>query len=222
MAYDFYWISGSPNAWRTMLTLEYKGIAYNSHRLDPSKGEHKSDAYLAINPRGKVPALHTGTTAIHESIAIIAMLEQAHPEKPLFGETADQAGLVWQRIFETINYTRDPVEDGIVRPLFQGYAQTDRVDIHENAKIARQSLQWIEDTLAQTPYLAGETLSAADICAITTLKVLERAGQRPDAIELGLNLHDIPKHFPAIGRWFARMEQMPGWDAALPPHWKGQ
>ena len=59
----FHWMSGSPFAWRVMLALEYKGLTYESRRKDPSKREHKSDDYLAINPRGKVPAKHSKRNA---------------------------------------------------------------------------------------------------------------------------------------------------------------
>ena len=33
MALELYWGSGSPFAWRVMLTLEFKGIAYESKLL---------------------------------------------------------------------------------------------------------------------------------------------------------------------------------------------
>lgn len=215
MAYDLYWISGSPNAWRAMLTLEYKGVSYVSHRIDPSKGEHKTPEFLALNPRGKVPVIRHGNAVVHESIAIMAMLERAHPEMPLFGEDAIETGLIWQRIPETINYTRNQVEDGVIRALFRGVAQGDPERLKQDAEAARESLQWIEDTLERSPYLAGERLSAPDVAAVTTL------GRRPDAIDLFLGFDDLSATYPVIDAWFARMERMPGWDAAYPTHWKG-
>lgn len=220
MAYDFYWISGSPNAWRAMLTLEYKGVSYVSHRIDPSKGEHKAPEFLALNPRGKVPVIRDGDAVVHESIAIMAMLERAHPEMPLFGEDAFETGLIWQRVLETINYTRNQVEDGVVRALFRGVAQSGPERLKQDAETAREALQWIEDTLERSPYLAGERLSAADVAAVTTLKTLEKVGRRQDAIDLSLGFGDLAAAYPAIDAWFARMERMPGWDAAYPPHWK--
>ena len=53
MAIELYWGSGSPFAWRVMLTLEVKGLKYESKLLEFSKGEHKTPAYLQLNPAGQ-------------------------------------------------------------------------------------------------------------------------------------------------------------------------
>ena len=55
MSLELYWGSGSPFAWRVMLTLELKRLPYESKLLEFSKGDHKSAEYLKLNPRGKVP-----------------------------------------------------------------------------------------------------------------------------------------------------------------------
>ena len=49
MAIELYWGSGSPFAWRVMLTLEVKGLAYESKLLEFSKGEHKAPAPVGAN-----------------------------------------------------------------------------------------------------------------------------------------------------------------------------
>ena len=120
MAYELYWISGSPNTWRVMLGMEIKGLSYISHRLDPSKGEHKALEIIALNPWGKVPILRDGDFVIYESIAILAYLENKHPEPALFGTTREETGHIWQRIFEVMNYARDSINNGVVRPLIRG------------------------------------------------------------------------------------------------------
>ena len=48
---ELYWISGSPYAWRVMLTLEVKQARYASHLLEASKGDLKKPEYLRLNPR---------------------------------------------------------------------------------------------------------------------------------------------------------------------------
>jgi len=40
MALEVYWGSGSPFAWRVLLTLEVKRLDYESELLEFSKGDH--------------------------------------------------------------------------------------------------------------------------------------------------------------------------------------
>jgi glutathione S-transferase len=70
-----YWISGSPPAWRVMLAMVLKDIAFTSRRLDHAKGENRTAEYLALNPKGQVPTVTFGETVVRESIAILAWLE---------------------------------------------------------------------------------------------------------------------------------------------------
>ncbi|EJL33101.1 glutathione S-transferase family protein [Novosphingobium sp. AP12] len=221
MAYDFYWISGSPNAWRAMLALEYKGVEYVSHRLDPGRKEHKTPEFLALNPRGTVPVLNADGVVIAESLAIMAFLESAHPTPALFGETPVETGLIWQRIFEVVNYVRDPIETGVVRAISYGEAIKDPEAARVAAVVATTSLAWLEDILKRHPYLAGESVSAADIAAMPILQMLGRFGAKPEAVELGLGFDNLGQTQPAISAWLDRLKTIPGYDAAYPPHWRG-
>ena len=87
MAIEVFWGSGSPFAWRVLLALEAKGLAYQSRLLEFSKGDSKTPEFLALNPRGQVPVLRDGGYVVYESIAILAYLERKYPEPPLFGAT---------------------------------------------------------------------------------------------------------------------------------------
>ena len=104
MAIELYWGSGSPFAWRVMLTLELKGLAYESKLLEFSKRDHKSPSYLKLNPRGKVPTLKDNDFVSYESIAIMAYLDRQYPEPLLFGKTPREAGLVWRTVAECEGY----------------------------------------------------------------------------------------------------------------------
>jgi glutathione S-transferase len=220
MAYDFYWISGSPNAWRAMLALEYKGAPYVSHRLDPSKREHKTPEFLALNPRGQVPVLNVDGSIITESLAIMAFLERAYPTPPLFGETPAETGLIWQRIFEVVNYVRDPIETGVVRVISYGEAMKDPEATKAAACVATARLDWLEDILAREPYLAGESVSAADIATMPIIEMLARFGAKPDAITLALGFDNLGRTHPSIAAWLERLQAVRGYDAAYPPHWR--
>ncbi len=220
MAYELYWISGSPNAWRAMLAMEIKGLTYESHRLDPGKREHKSPEILALNPRGKVPILKDGEFVIYESLAIMAYLESKHPEPALFGANPRETGIVWQRIFEVMNYARDPINSGVVRPLIRGQAEHAASSIKAAAVEAHGALQWVEGVLSETAYLAGDKLSAADVTYMPIVQGLIRAGGREDAMHLELGFDDFGRRYPKIVGWLGKIEALAGYDAAYPPHWR--
>ena len=100
---EIYWISGSPFAWQVLLTAEVKGIPYEGKLLEASKGDLKTPEFLAINPLGRVPALRDGNFTLHESLAIMVYLDRKHPNPPLFGRTAEEAGWIFQCISEFIS-----------------------------------------------------------------------------------------------------------------------
>jgi len=66
---------------RIALNLKRQKFEYRSYQL--LKGEHKSDAYLAMNPDGLVPTLETPDGHIGQSLAILEYLDEQHPEPPL-------------------------------------------------------------------------------------------------------------------------------------------
>jgi glutathione S-transferase len=220
VTYELYWISGSPYAWWVMLAMEFKGVSYNSRRLDPGKREHKTAEFIALNPRGKIPVLTDGDFVLSESIAILAYLEQKHPEPPLFGETPEETGLVWQRISEVMSYLRDSVEEGVIGPLFRGKAEQAGEAIKASAVDAHGALKWLEGVLMDAPYLAGRNISAADLSCLPILQRLARAGRRDDAAPLELGFDEIGAPYPNIATWLTKMEALPGYGDTYPPHWR--
>lgn len=54
------------------LLLEEIGQPYDRHRLKFATDDQKSSTYLAINPKGKVPALHTDTDGVITEFPAIA------------------------------------------------------------------------------------------------------------------------------------------------------
>jgi glutathione S-transferase len=116
---EIYWISGSPFAWRVLLTAEVKGIPYEGKLLEASKGELKTSEFLAINPLGRVPALRDGNFTLHESLAIMVYLDRKHPNPPLFGRTAEEAGRIFERISEFISDFWSPGQR-LIRSIFFG------------------------------------------------------------------------------------------------------
>jgi glutathione S-transferase len=95
-----YWRSGT--SYRTRIALNLKGLAYEAAPVDLRTGEQRSDAYLALNPQGLVPALETDDgLVLTQSPAILEWLIgcDIHPLnnlrvlKAVKGLGADQAGV---------------------------------------------------------------------------------------------------------------------------------
>jgi glutathione S-transferase len=65
------------------LALIEAGLGHTVATVRTWQGEQKSDAYRAINPRGKAPALQTDAGVITESIAILSYIADLAPEAKL-------------------------------------------------------------------------------------------------------------------------------------------
>ena len=81
-----YWRSGT--SYRTRIALNLKGLAYEQAGIDLRTGAQKSDAFLALNPQGLVPALEADGDVLTQSPAILEWLEETHPEPPLLPTSA--------------------------------------------------------------------------------------------------------------------------------------
>ena len=69
--------------WDLGIALEEAGAAYETIRVDFANAEQTKPAYLAINPKGRVPALMTDRGLLTENVAILAYIAQSFPEKKL-------------------------------------------------------------------------------------------------------------------------------------------
>jgi glutathione S-transferase len=219
MAIELYWGSGSPFAWRVMLTLELKRLPYESKLLEFSKEEHKTPAYLRLNPRGKVPTLKDGDFVLYESIAIMAYLDRKYPTPPIFGTTAEQTGLIWRSVLECESYLLS-AGDKIVRPLFFGKGLDNVNEIQTAAEVIRRELKIIDERLADSKWLVGAEISAADIAIFPAVQLLLRAAGKEAARPLDLGLIPLSKTFPNIARWVNRIEELPNYQRTYPPHWR--
>jgi glutathione S-transferase len=59
------------------------GADYTLHRVDFSKGEQRAPEFLAVNPKGRVPALATSQGILTETPALLTYLAQTFPQAGL-------------------------------------------------------------------------------------------------------------------------------------------
>jgi glutathione S-transferase len=218
MAIELYWGSGSPFAWRVMLTLEVKELAYESKLLEFSKAENKAPAYLQLNPRGRVPTLKDGDFVVYESLAIMSYLDGKYPDPPLFGKTPEETGLIWQTLAECESYMVS-AGDKVVRPMFFAKG-LDRVEeIQQAAQTLRNELKIMDKRLADSQWLVGERISAADLGVFPLVQLLLRAASKEAAKPFSLGWLPLTPLFPNVARWVERIEALPNYQRTYPPHW---
>jgi glutathione S-transferase len=219
MAIEVFWGSGSPFAWRVLLALEVKRLPYESHLLEFSQRDHKTPAYIALNPRGQVPTLRDGGYVVYESIAILAYLDRKYPETPLFGTTAEETGTVWQVICESASYLEQAADDFIL-PIYRNQAAEKADQLRALLPTIHEELGRLETRLRERAWLATPALSAADIAVFPFIKSLQRAAGKPAAAAFEHHLSPLSAQYPAIDAWRARIEALPGYERTYPPHWR--
>jgi len=220
MAIDIYWGSGSPYAWRVLLTLEYKRIPYRPHLLEFSKQEHKSPAMLRMNPRGRLPVLKDGEFVCYESLAIMTYLDRKFPEPQMFGKTPEDAATVLRLISEYQSYAEEHI-DKITRAIFSQSLEGQKEDVGKAVQAAAKEARTIESRLATAQWLVGSSFSAADAVVFPGIQLLLRALERREAQDLRGRFVPLDANFPSIAAWVRRIENLPGYDRTFPPHWRG-
>ena len=219
MAIELYWGSGSPFAWRVMLTLEVKGLEYESKLLEFSKGDHKTPAYLKLNPRGKVPTLKDGDFVLYESLAIMSYIDRKYPDPPLFGKTPEETGLIWRWLAECESYVVS-AGDKLVRPIFFGQGLERVEEIQQGAQTLRDEFKRLDERLARSQWLIGDKLSASDIGIFPITQLVLRASSKEAAQPFNLGFLPLEQRFPNIARWVQRIEALPNYQRTYPPHWR--
>jgi glutathione S-transferase len=138
--------------------LEEANAPYEVKIVDFEKKEHKSDAYLAINPMGKIPAIVHRGAVVTESAAICAYLADVFPAAGLAPALDDPkrgtylrwlffgAGCVEPAVIDQL-FSRPPPS----RPTAMGYGNYD------------DTINTLEKALTPGPFVLGERFSAADV-----------------------------------------------------------
>lgn len=219
MSRTLYFVSGSPFAWRAMLALGLKGLEFEAKLLSASDGDTQKPGFLALNPRGKVPVLVDGDVTVYESIAVLAYLDRAYPETPLFGKTPSEAALVWRRVMELDAYLGTALAAAARPILSQSFAGKED-EINESFAQVNDEIKTVSDWLNGNDFMAGDAPSAVDIMLYPHLAMIARIGPTIQVPGITPNIPDYANDFPELAAWMKRVEALPGFDAAYPPHWR--
>ncbi len=166
----------APNPRRVRVFAAEKGIEIPQEEVDLSSRSQLNSDYLTKNTQAEVPALELDDgTVITESTAICAYLEGLQPEPALMGTTPlEKAQIVmWDRRVELLGLQAIAEAFRNGNAFFKDRALAGPVDHPQIPELAERGkvryaayLDLLEARLADSPYLAGETFSIADITAL--------------------------------------------------------
>ena len=186
------------NGRKVTVMVEELGVPYTLHKIDIGAGDQFTDAYTAINPNQKIPAIVDSEGpegrpyTVIESGAILMYLAEKHGRFLPTGMAERYEVIQWLML-----------QMGGVGPMF-GQAHHFRMAAKEEVpygierytKETRRLWGVLDRRLAGREYLAGD-YSIADIAVFPWTARYEWQGVALD-------------EFPNVARWYRGIEQRPG------------
>ena len=168
-------VFGEGRGFRVVWLLEEMGIPYRLRPVDLLAGVENDAEFLAVNPAGFIPAIQDGDVTMVESIAIMEYLIARYGPTPLAPDPRDPAFPAYQQFLHL-------GEAGLAASIyFVNGARNIAPEDQRHNWSAGQALQVFESRLglvtrqlARSPYLAGETFTAADISVTYALELAQR------------------------------------------------
>jgi len=142
-----------PFVQRTWIALEERGIPYQYKEVNPYK---KEPHFLAINPKGLVPAIEYRGKALYESLVLIDFLEDASPAAGGSLYPPDPYDKAYARIW--IDHISKAVVPGYMR-LLQAQDPAAQASAREEFY---KALRTISEKV-KGPYFFGEQFSVVDV-----------------------------------------------------------
>jgi glutathione S-transferase len=241
MTLTYYHAEPLANSLKSMLPLFEKGLAFESVYVDLHKFEQHSAWFTAINPEGQVPVLdHDGAIITHTTV-INEYLEDAFPDAPplrpntpvgnarmrYWNKFVDEHVMNfvsmhgWHRMVGVIARN---IESGEFEKLLEsiplheqrekwktarsGFSDADLANAIRKIEVA---VDKVEGQLAQTPWLAGEMYTLADINFYSHCGMM---------VERMFPEMEIAKRAPRLVDWRERVAARPASKqaAAMPDH----
>ncbi|MBX6373452.1 MAG: glutathione S-transferase family protein [Acetobacteraceae bacterium] len=189
----------SPFSRKVRLALAEKRIPFD---LRVERVWERREEFLTMNPAGTVPVLKEDNgLAIADSYAICEYLDEAYPDLPLLGRTLAERAEVRRLVawFDgkfNAEVTRNLLYEKQMKRLM-GRGTPDAAAIragHANLRPHLDYLGWLAESRA---WLAGSSLTLADLCAAAHLSALDFIGD----VDWSLN--------EAAKDWYARIKSRP-------------
>lgn len=138
------------------------GADYTLKRVDFAKGEQRSPEFLALNPKGRVPALVTPQGILTETTALLTYIAQTHPQANLaptepFALARLQSFTAFLSSTLHVAHAHGPrgsrwTDDPAAQAALKAYVPTS----------VTAAFKLVEDTMLEGPFVMGDTYTIAD------------------------------------------------------------
>jgi glutathione S-transferase len=173
--------AATPNGWKASIALEELALPYQIHRIDLGAGDQKRPEFLALNPNGRIPVIvdrETDDFAVFESGAILLYLAEKTGE--LIATDPEGRSRVVQWLMFQMGGLGPMMGQANV---FYRYAP-EKIEyaIGRYQRESRRLLEVLDRRLGESPYLAGDDYSIADIANWSWAHTYEWSGVSIDGL----------------------------------------
>ncbi|MFQ6024579.1 MAG: glutathione S-transferase family protein [Acidiferrobacterales bacterium] len=187
----------SSNVQKVLWCCDELGLAFEREDIGGQFGKNRDPEYLALNPNGLVPTIVDGDFVLWESNSIIRYLATKQGSGTLYPtdlqtRATAERWMDWQlsAVVPAIN----PVFFGLIRTPPE---KRDHAAITAGRDKLAGVMQILDNTLAQTEFVAGASFSVGDIpVGIMTYRWYTLDVERED--------------MPNLKRWYDQLTQRPG------------
>ncbi|KAJ2915379.1 hypothetical protein MD484_g5050, partial [Candolleomyces efflorescens] len=201
---------------RVAQILHEKRVPFEFISIDLSKKEHKDAEYLEKQPFGQVPYIDDDGFILYESRAITRYLALKYPDQGTQGLVPSPTDLKAWALFEQASSNEVANFETFARVLvfekvFKAYVlftylrigQEPDLKAYETAYNSLSAkLDVYEKILSTQPYLAGDTLTLADLSHLPFATRLKLAGAT-DLLE--------SESRPHVAKWFKALRERESW-----------
>jgi len=202
----FYNFKTAPNPMKVRAVIIHHKIDIEIIDINLLEQENLTPKYLAINPRGTVPALLLDDGQILlESLAISIFLDSGYGEKSLFGSDQQEKAFILQKCIALEDFyigVQEVFRNSLERyknrglPGSKAYEQIPALIERGNHRIDN-NLELIENDMKNSLYLAKDKFSYADITLYIYLQFAKRVLKRDFS------------HLKSIMNWESRLSNEP-------------
>jgi len=189
----------------SLIALEEAGADYELVVMSTREGDQRRPEYLAVNPKGRVPALVTDRGVLTETPAILAYIPETHPQARLLPEDAwarARAHAFMSYLCATVHVAHAHKHRGYRWATQAGSFADMTAKVPENEI---ECFRLIEAEMFEGPWVMGEAYSVCDGYLFTLFGWLEGDGVDPTQFR---RLHDHWRRVgerPAVRKVLAQM-----------------